>query len=171
MELHNDLVSGRGLLLSWARSEEDDFRLCFRIRGHHVTMAGAVRVVVVSDEALFMHSPVAAQRNTSGPSVKMEICSGLRLRETQCMFSLCVKRMIPVGPAGALRLRVMALRTDTVSKVGFIFCLCPKVLLVPAASLSHLRVLWHVCKWVRANNVPARTKSYYLSSYWSLIAP
>lgn len=63
----------------------------------------------------------------------------------------------------------MALRTDIVSKVGFIFCLCPEVLLVPAASLSHLRVLWHMCKWVRANNVPAWTKSHYLSSYWSLM--
>lgn len=88
MELHKDLVSGRGLLLSWDGSEEDDFRPCFRIQGHRVTMAGVVKVVVVNDEALFMHSPVAAQRNTSGPSVKMDICSGLRLRDAQCTFTM-----------------------------------------------------------------------------------
>lgn len=46
------------------------------------------------------------------------------------------------------------------SEVSLLPCFCAEVLLVPGgAGLPHLRVLWHVCQWVRADNVPVKTKS------------
>lgn len=56
----------------------------------------------------------------SWPPVKMEIRSGLRLRDTRCTFTLTIGSSkplfawstIPVGPVWALSSRVMASRTD-----------------------------------------------------------